>query len=104
MMRRMLGTAKDALVAVSMALCALFAASCGPTYRPPALPANQLALVSLDSSASVLGVDGLPLPPGRAGARAIEFYVGTGCRTLTVKYEESYFIWGDKKAKKAGLG
>ena len=54
-MRRMLGTAKDALVAVSIALCALFAANCGPTYRPPALPANQLALVSLDSSASVLG-------------------------------------------------
>ena len=26
------------------------------------------------------------------------------CRTLTAKYEESYFIWGDKKAKRAGLG
>jgi hypothetical protein len=82
-------------------LCAI---GCMKTYRAPALPANQLALVTLDSSARALEVDGLPLPSARGGDSANQFFVGVGCRQLTVKYEQSYFIWGEKKAKRAGLG
>ncbi|MEO7033751.1 MAG: hypothetical protein ABI335_08025 [Polyangiaceae bacterium] len=49
-------------------------------------------------------MDGLPPPSGHNGQKLTEFFVGAGCREVTAKYEESYFIWGEKKAKKAGLG
>jgi len=104
MMRKMLGTALGSAVAASTALSTVWATGCVQSYKAPALPQNQLALLTLDSSASVLDVDGLPPPAGHNGDKLNEFYVGAGCRTVTAKYEESYFIWGDKKAKKAGLG
>jgi hypothetical protein len=104
MMRKALGTAFGSSVAASTALCALWATGCVQSYKAPALPRNQLALVSLDSSASVLDVDGLAPPSGQKGQKLKEFFVGAGCRKLTAKYEESYFIWGGKKAGKAGLG
>jgi hypothetical protein len=104
MMRKALGTALGSSVAASTALCALWATGCVQPYKAPALPNNQLALVTLDSSASVLDVDGLPPPSGNKGQKLKEFFVGAGCRKLTAKYEESYFIWGGKKAEKAGLG
>ncbi len=103
-MRKALGTARGSSVAATTALCALWATGCVQSYKPPALPNDQLALVSLDSSASVLDVDGLPPPSSHNGQKLKEFFVGAGCRKVTAKYEESYFIWGDKKAKKAGLG
>jgi hypothetical protein len=92
-----LGGAFSLGLAVSIAISSLCATGCVEHYRAPALPAEQLALVTLDSSASVLDVDGLPPPSG-------DFFVGAGCRRLTAKFEASYFIWGEKKAKKAGLG
>ena len=52
----------------------------------------------------MLDVDGLPPPSGHNGQKLKEFFVGAGCRKMTAKYEESYFIWGEKKARKAGLG
>lgn len=88
----------------STAIWGFGAVGCTKTYRAPALPANQLALVTLDSSARDLKVDGLPVPSGADGRSASEFFVGVGCRALTVRYEQSYFIWGDKKAARAGLG
>ena len=97
------GCAFGMRVAASTALCALWGTGCVQYYKAPALPPNQLALVTVDSSASVLDVDGLA-PPSRQGGSAKEFFVGVGCRTLTAKYEASYFIWGDEKAKRAGLG
>jgi hypothetical protein len=97
-------TARGAGLLASMAIWASCAAGCMKTYRAPALPANQLALVTLDSSARALEVDGLPLPSAVGGRSAGEFFVGAGCRILMVKYEQSYFIWGDKKAARAGLG
>src|SRR4051812_18654928 len=104
MMRKALGTALGSSVAASTALCALWATGCVHSYKAPALPSNQLALVTLDSSASVLDVDGLAPPSGKNGQTLKEFYVGAGCRKMTAKYQESYFIWGGKKAEKAGLG
>ncbi|HEY5376106.1 MAG TPA: hypothetical protein VIK01_20640 [Polyangiaceae bacterium] len=103
-MRKALGTALGSSVAASTALCALWATGCVQSYKAPALPNNQLALVTLDSSASVLDVDGLAPPSGHNGQKLKEFFVGAGCREVTAKYEESYFIWGGKKAEKAGLG
>ncbi len=58
--------------------------------------------MTLDSRATVLDVDGLPVRALSAGAEG--FFVGAGCRKIHAKYEESYFIWGDKKARRAGLG
>lgn len=95
-------SALSASIAASTAVGLLAPTGCTQYYRPPALPANQLAMVEVDSRASVLDVDGLPLPP--RGGNAVAFSVAAGCRTLSVKYEESYFIWGGRKAKKAGLG
>jgi len=86
------------------AVWGLFAIGCGPVYKAPALPANQLALVRVDSTARALDVDGLPLPRATGGERTREFFMGVGCHTLTVKYEQSYFIWGEKRAKREGLG
>jgi hypothetical protein len=97
-------TVRGATVLASTAIWGLCAMGCMKTYRAPALPANQLALVTLDSSARALEVDGLPLPSARGGNSASQFFVGVGCRQLTVKYEQSYFIWGEKKAKRAGVG
>lgn len=88
----------------STALWASSVSGCGPSYRAPALPAEQLAVVTLDSRVSTVEVDGLPVAAGKAGPAAREFPVGPGCRKFAVKYEESYFIWGEKKAKKEGLG
>jgi hypothetical protein len=101
MTRNWLGSALGTRVAASTLTCALHATGCVQHYKPPALPAEQLALVTFDSSASVLDVDGLP---PRSHQMAREFFVGVGCRTLTAKYEQSYFIWGEKKAIKRGLG
>ncbi len=101
------GGARGASAAPITALCVLFATACGPYYHAPAVPTNQLARVTLDSRATILDVDGLPLPPSRSDSgsnNAKEFFVGAGCRQLTAKYEESYFIWGAKKASKEGLG
>lgn len=97
-------TVRGGILLASMAIWSLCATGCMKTYRAPALPANQLALVTLDSSARALEVDGFPLPSARGGNSSSQFFVGVGCRELTVKYEQSYFIWGEKKAKRAGLG
>lgn len=92
---------------------AFFAGGCTKRYRPPELPQNQLATVSVDSRATLLSVDGLSPPLSNApvarnaasqGKPPLRFWVGTGCRAFTVKYEESYFIWGEKKAARKGLG
>jgi len=80
----------------------LTAGACTTYYRPPSIP-DQLAVVSVDVRATVLTVDGLPTKPMRSKPPR-EFLIGAGCRSLSVKYEESYFIWGEKKAQKKGLG
>ena len=49
-------------------------------------------------------MDGLAPPAGHNRQKLKEFFVGAGCREVTAKYQESYFIWGGKKAEKAGLG
>ena len=98
---RWLDQAFRASLAVATTVSSLCAVGCVQHYRPPALPADQLAQVTVDSTAKVLEVDGLPSPTRQGGS---EFYVGVGCRKLTAKYEASYFIWGEKKAKRAGLG
>jgi len=77
---------------------------CMKTYLAPALPANQLARVKFDSITRDMKVDGLSLPSGTDGKPRSEILVEAGCRALTVKFEASYFIWGDKKADRAGLG
>jgi hypothetical protein len=80
--------------------CVFAACGCTTYYRPPAVPAAQLATGSVDVRASILELDGLPVRI----TRSREFLVGAGCRSITVKYEESYFIWGEKKALRKGLG
>jgi hypothetical protein len=104
MMRRAFGSVRGTGVTASATICALWASGCVQSYKAPELPDDQLAVLTVDSSASVLDVDGLPPPEGDNGQKRKAFFVGTGCRKLTVKYEESYFIWGEKKAKKSGLG
>ena len=104
MTSRILRTLCGLRVAASIASIGFGATGCTQTYKAPALPPNQLALVTLDSLARALDVDGLPLPRAAAGRSASEFFVGVGCRKMTVKYEQSYFIWGEKKARRAGLG
>ena len=89
------------------AISGLCIMGCMQTYRPPALPANQLAKVKFDSIARDAEIDGLSLPSvtvSKEGGRSNEIYVGAGCHILTVKYEQSYFIWGEKKSDRAGLG
>jgi len=80
---------------------ALLAGACTTYYRPPA--SAPVALGSVDERATVLDIDGVPLRP-LPSKPPREFLIGAGCRSLTVKYEESYFIWGGKKAIKKGLG
>ena len=91
------------LLALS-AMLGLCVPGCMNTYRAPAVPANQLARVKLDSIARDAEVDGLSLRPPIGEGASSEMFVGVGCRVLTVKYEQSYFIWGAKKSKRAGLG
>ncbi len=86
------------------AILGLCVTGCMKTYRAPALPANQLARVKFDSIARDVEIDGLSLPSASEGGPTSEIFVGTGCHTLTVKYEQSYFIWGEKKASRAGVG
>jgi len=86
------------------AILGLCVTGCVKTYRAPALPANQLARVKFDSITRDMEVDGLSLPSGGDGKPPSEIWVGVGCRVLTVKYEVSYFIWGEKKADRAGVG
>jgi len=88
----------------STAILGLCLEGCVKTYLAPALPANQLARVKFDSITRDMEVDGLPLASEKGGKPPSEISVGVGCRVLTVKYEASYFIWGDKKADRAGLG
>jgi len=87
------------------AISGLCIMGCTKIYRAPALPANQLARVKFDSIARDVEIDGMSLPPvSEEGGSSNEIYVGVGCHILTVKYEQSYFIWGAKKSKRAGLG
>jgi hypothetical protein len=90
-----------------------FAGGCRRHYEAPDLSAYQLGTVSLDKRAELLSVDGLPPPssekkPHTASYGAPEqptrFLVGPGCRELTAKYEESFFIWGKKRAERKGIG
>jgi len=86
------------------AACLLATAACVPLEQayeqPRTVPRSQLATVSVDARATVLDVDGIPRP----SERTPEFSIVAGCRALAVKYEESYFIWGEKKALRKGLG
>jgi hypothetical protein len=85
------------------ALLALSACAHLPYYVEPALPAAQLATIRLDSRSKLLTLDGMgPTDPGD-GPRS-EIRILPGCRTLTAKYEESYFIWGEAKAEREGMG
>jgi hypothetical protein len=84
-------------------LCAVAATGCANYYRPPAAASGQLASASVDKRATVLEVDGLPVKPV-SGRAPKQFSIGAGCRTLMAKYEESYFIWGEKRAVRNGLG
>jgi len=87
------------------AISGLCIMGCMQTYRAPALPANQLARVKFDSIAHDVEIDGMSLPAVREEkGKSNEIYVGVGCHILTVKYEQSYFIWGAKKSERAGLG
>jgi len=87
------------------AISGLCIMGCMKTYRAPALPANQLARVKFDSIARDVEIDGMSLPSvSKEGESSNEIYVGVGCHILTVKYEQSYFIWGAKKSDRAGLG
>ncbi|HEX2673553.1 MAG TPA: hypothetical protein VHM25_21875 [Polyangiaceae bacterium] len=87
-----------------MAILSLCVTGCTKTYLTPALPANQLARVKFDSITRDREVDGLPLASASDGKPPSEISVAVGCRAVTVKYEASYFIWGEKKADRAGVG
>jgi hypothetical protein len=87
---------------LSLVLCGTLGSACTKYYQPPAVPDSQLAVASIDSRAKVLTIDGLAIKPKRGTPRL--FLIGTGCRAVTVKYEESFFSWGDKRAMKKGLG
>jgi hypothetical protein len=82
----------------------LAATACTKYYRPPASPQAQLAVLKADTRATVLEVDGLPIKAGRGVYSADEFGIASGCRTLLAKYEDSFFIWGEKRARRKGLG
>ena len=90
---------------IASALATLASSACAARYRAPALPQQELAVVKLDERARVLEVDGLKPPLDAEHVHeANVFNIGTGCRRILVHYEESYFIWGEDKAAKAGLG
>jgi hypothetical protein len=82
----------------------LAALACTEYYQLPDVPPSQLALAKLDSRAAILQVDGRPLELVNGNDPPREFVMAAGCRIVTVKYEESYFIWGEKKALRKGLG
>ena len=105
-MRIKQAAARGAGLLASTAILGLCVTGCVKTYRAPALPANQLARVKFDSIARDVEIDGMsfPSPSASEGQPTNEFFVGVGCHVLTVKYEQSYFIWGAKKASRAGLG
>lgn len=89
-------------IAARLATSALISSACAvtPRYVEPKLPADEAATVTLDERAKVLTIEDLPVESKDGGG----FLVEPGCRTLTAKYEESFFIWGEKKAKKTGAG
>jgi hypothetical protein len=70
-------------LAASSALCA-----CAARYTAPALPAQQLARVTLDERATVLSVAGLE-PPQKDGSDVTEFRIETGCLELVVEYQQT---------------
>jgi hypothetical protein len=70
----------------------------------PALPADQLAEITLDERAKCLTLESLPVADSGGDEPQTALYVEPGCRTLTAKYEESFFIWGEKKANRSGVG
>jgi len=81
--------------------------------RPPA----ELATVQWESRVELLTLNEL-LPPstslqvrsdaeqlrGEGAAPSNELRVEPGCRTLTAKYSESHYVWGEKKAVKERMG
>lgn len=62
--------------------------ACAARYTAPALPAEQLALVTLDERATVLSVAGLK-PPQVDGSDVEEFRLESGCQELVVEYEQT---------------
>ncbi|HTQ02752.1 MAG TPA: hypothetical protein VMI54_02805 [Polyangiaceae bacterium] len=97
-------------LAVSTSATALMASACGPyvgLYKPPAdLPPSELATMTLDPRTKEVTIEGLraPTADSERDGTAKEFPIESGCLALTVKYEESFLIWGEDKADKKGLG
>jgi hypothetical protein len=78
------------LVRRTAAVLASFAGACGPPpYQPPALPPDQVAIVTVESRASIETIDGLPRGLHRYNEMD-RFQVAPGCHDLTAHYEESY--------------
>jgi hypothetical protein len=77
------------------AVCvALLTSACTPSlYVQPRLPANQLALVTVERRARTEAVDGLPVAySGRPTPQ--NFWIAAGCHELAITYEESYVTVG----------
>jgi hypothetical protein len=77
---------------------AYLAIACVPKdYREPALPHEQMALVTVEQRAVVQAVDGAEPIVVNADKKRIplrEFWIAPACHELHVVYEEEYVRWG----------
>jgi hypothetical protein len=83
---------------------------CANYYRVPDVPASQLASVTVDARATLLSVDGLSPPPLEWKSTRLNdgqkkpphtFPVGTGCRSFTATYEETYEALNKQEIRQA---
>jgi hypothetical protein len=85
----MLG-AKAWVLVGGLALCA-----CGRVrYQPPAVPANQLAIVTVDQRATLVAVEKLPVTEYASQRPPDRVFVAAGCRRVSATYQATYFQLG----------
>jgi hypothetical protein len=85
----MLGT-KGWMLLFGAALCTCHRAR----YQPPAMPANELALVTVDQRATLVAVETLPVTEYAAQRPPDRVFVAAGCRRVSATYQAAYFQLG----------
>lgn len=81
---------KSWVVLGAVGLCA-----CGrERYQVPAVPANQLAIVTVDQRATLVSVERLPVTEYASQRAPDRVFVAAGCRHVSATYEASYLALG----------
>jgi hypothetical protein len=63
-------------------------------YQPPAVPGNQLAIVTVDQRATLVAVEKLPVTEYAAQKPPDRVFVAAGCRHVSATYQATYFQLG----------